>query len=531
MSLGGHRAEFATLVEAARRHLVRGRLDAAAAYAQMAAHCAWMNHTGLFSSPELEELVGELSERIAAPARARARESDPREVLHVVTQCYGTGGSTQAIACWVEQDAGRHHRVCITRQGTTPPPEKILAPLASRSDLLRLDAERGGLMRRATRLRALASEADVVVLHLHPYDVVPAIAFARAGESPPVIYVDHTDHVFWLGAVAANVVMHMRDSGRLLAAARRGLDPERSIVVPRPLRPVGRTTGRDDAKRQLGVDTGQVLLVTAADGSKYRPVGSDDFLELVIPILQRHENALLLAAGPRPEGSWLDAERRSGGRIRALGPLPSVRLLQEAADVYVDSFPFSSLTSLLEAGSLEVPAITYRGHPTECAVFGADTRGVDEQLLTASDAAGFERALSGLIADPERRRRLGEDTGRAIRETHTGAGWTAAVDELYALAARTARPRCVAPFEGSPGRLDMLVDLVMTQTGWAEGLAGAMREHLGLLPLRERVAAWRRLSRAGERLPPRKAIPEWLLPRASRAKQLARQLGAQRTHA
>ena len=247
--LDAHHDDYMTLVETARWHLERNHLEAAAAWAQMAGHYAWMNHTGLFADPELEGVLGRLGARLSRPGGAARRTTQPREVLHVVTQCYGTGGSTQAIACWIEQDRGRHARVCITRQRGAPPPAKIMAPLDAPSDLIRLDTQRGGLMERAARLRALAVESDIVVLHLHPYDVVPVIAFAGADGLPPVVYVDHCDHVFWLGASIANVVMHMRDSGRRLAAARRGLDPARSAVVPRPLRPIGRTVDRDEAKR------------------------------------------------------------------------------------------------------------------------------------------------------------------------------------------------------------------------------------------------------------------------------------------
>ena len=294
--LDAHFREYLALVDTAQRRMENERLEAAAAWAQIAGHYAWMNHTGLFASRPLERVLGRLAARLPQPGRTRPRTARPREVLHVVTQCYGTGGSTQQVACWIEHDASRHHRVCVTRQRGAPPPDKIVAPLTSPSDLIRLDTERGGLMERSARLRALALDADVVMLHVHPYDVVPVIAFAGADGVPPVVYIDHADHVFWLGISIANVVMHMRDSGRLLAMARRGLDPARSAVVPRPLRPGGRTVQRDDAKRRLGIDPSAVLLVTAADGTKYRPVGSPSFVELVLPVLERHPDALLHAA-------------------------------------------------------------------------------------------------------------------------------------------------------------------------------------------------------------------------------------------
>lgn len=520
-----HYDEFSGLVATARDHLQRGRLEAAAAYAQMAGHYAWMNHTGTFASPELEALLAALGASLRQAPQRSTRRSPPREVLHVVTQCYGTGGSTQAIACWIEQDSERHHRVCITRQRGAPPPDKIRAPLACDADLIRLDTERGGLIERAARLRALATEVDVVVLHPHPYDVVPVISFSGAEGLPPVIYVDHCDHVFWLGMNISSVVMHMRDSGRRLAAARRGLDPARSAVVARPLRPAGRTTSRAEAKRALGLDPESVLLVTAADGTKYRPVSSPSFLELVVPVLERHPNAILHAAGPSPEGEWQRASERTGGRLRALGMIPDVRQLQSAADVYVDSYPFSSLTSLLEAGSLGVPAITYRGHPEDCGVLGADTRGVDEHMLTASDPAEFEHALTGLIADPRRREQLGEDTERAIRDTHTGDGWLRSVEELYGFAAAAPPAAPGGPVVRGDGRLDLLVDMVMTQTGFAQGVPGATRDHLALLPARDRLAAWATLTRNGTRPPHGNVVPEWMLARAWRYRQLARQAG------
>jgi hypothetical protein len=351
------------------------------------------------------------------------------------------------------------------------------------------------------------------------------IALARGSGSPPVILINHADHVFWLGTTVADVLSNMRESGRRLAAARRGVDAAHSLVMARPLMPHGRAMSRAEAKRELGVHPDQVLLVTAADASKYRPVGPTSFLGLVAPVLEIHEDALLLAAGPRPHDAWAEAARRTGGRVRALGRLPDVATLQQAADIYVDSFPFSSLTSLLEAGSFGTPTITYRGHPGDCGVLGADTPGVDEHMFSPSNPEDFQRALSALIADPERRAEVGERTQRAIREAHTGERWHRAMAAVYEHAARSPGPPPPGSAPRETGVLDALVCRVMEQTGLSHGASGALRDNLALLPVAERVAASSRLTRAGSVPPARHLIPEWMLPRLGHWRRRVAALG------
>lgn len=523
-----HLADFRGLVETAWRSFEAGRWDAAAAWSQIAGMHAWMNPGGLFGSDAVEELLLELGELLPDVA-PRRRAGTPETVLHVATQAYQTGGSTQQIACWIDQDPDRRHRVCITRQGSGAIPAKILDRLAARSDLIRLDTRPRGMLARALALREAAADADVVVLHIHPYDVLPSIAFAGGAGPWPVAYVDHADHVFWLGRRVASVLMSMRDSGRELAVARRGIEPARCFTMPRPLALARRTVERSEAKRQLGLPPDSVLVVTAADGTKYRPIGETAFLDLVVPVVQQCPEAIFRAAGPAPEGEWAAAAAATGGRLQALGRLPSTALLQQAADVYVDSFPFSSLTSLLEAGSYGTPAVTFRGHPAECGVLGADTPGLDDRMLCPANAADYRRDLLRLIAAPDWRAELGEATRRAIVGTHTGAGWQASVDELY----ERARELDDLPAPGlvvrRTGRLDVLVDRVMEQTGFSQGVPGAVRANLGLLPARERVAAWRAVARDSRPPAASDALPDWLrvpLAGARRRAQAVPRLGS-----
>ncbi len=204
--------------------------------------------------------------------------------------------------------------------------------------------------------------------------------------------------------------------------------------------------------------------------------------------------------------------------------IPDVRQLQSAADIYLDSYPFSSLTSLLEAGSVGVPAITYRGHPEDCGVLGADTRGVDEHMLCPTNAEEFDAVLSRGITEPGWRLALGDQLQQAIRDTHTGGGWRQSVAQMYRLAAQTGRPKALSSAPRQTSELDLRVDAVMMRTGYSQGHTGALRDHLALLPVAQRARVAVRLVRRGTRLKVRHVVPEWLLPHLGRGRRTLRRL-------
>jgi len=519
-ALTARRTEFDALLARARAEAGRGRARTAAVFAQAAATYAWFNPIGLFASPELETLLAELGAQVPERPLPARRRSEPRTVLHVITKIYETGGSTQALSGWIRTDVGRRHLVAVTRQGATALPHKITDVLADAADLIRLDARTDDLLRRAGRLRRVAARADVVVLHVHPDDVVPTIAFAPCADVP-VIYVDHADHVFWVGASGAWLVMHMRHSGRLLAERRRGLPPGRSVVAPRPLRTVERTVPREQAKAQWGLSPADIVVVTAADGSKYRAVGDEaELIELVLPVIQRHQRVHLLAAGPAAEGTWARAAGSTAGRVRALGRIPDTGLLMQAADIYLDSYPFSSLTSLLEAGAVGAAVITYAGHPASCAVLGADTPGVDEHVLRPADPEQLRAALTRMIDDPAMRHAYGMRAARAIADTHSPQRWRQEVDRLYSAAVAAGPAAPLGPPVDGVGRLDRLLPLIMEQTGFVTGPGGVLRENLGLLPARERLECAAELRRLGETPAARDLLPGMLRTRAARLKSL-----------
>jgi hypothetical protein len=330
------------------------------------------------------------------------------------------------------------------------------------------------------------------------------------------VYVNHADHVFWLGTRYTSVLLNMRRSGADLAVARRGVDPARSAILARPLDPRGRTLSRAEAKQRLGIDPRQLVVLTVADGSKYRPVSGPSLLDLVVPTLHSHPGAVLLAAGPRPDGEWLEAGRLTDGRVRALGLLDDPTLVQQAADVYLDSFPFSSLTSLLEVGSLGTPVVTYAGHPAGCEVFGADTPEVEDHMHRPSTPEELETTLSALLEDASVRAASGVAVEASIASSHTGAGWRTALDRLVTSIGGASAPQGTRSVARQEDEVDMLVLAVMERTGWSRGPEAALRSNLSAFPGPTRAALATELVRTGTPPAARDLVPDHLRPALSR---------------
>ena len=508
--LRAHGEQFQVLVDQARGAAAHGSDDEAAARVQLAGAYAWLNHPGAFASPELEELTRRLSARLP---RHRPRSRVPAaDVLHVVTQVYETGGPTQAIVRWVDQDAGRRHVVCLTQQGAAPVPAKVRARTRDGQDLVDLSVGSRGLLRDAAALRALAGAATIVVVHSHPHDILAGLALS-SDQRPGVVNVNHADHVFWLGTCLPGVLFNMRQSGARLATERRGVSPTRSVVMPRPLATVDRSLARSAAKEALGLRPETCLVLTVADAPKYRRIEGPSWLDLMLPVVFSGGDVQVLAAGPGRDGEWLEAEHRSGGRIRALGRVPDPGVLQQAADVHVDSFPFASLTSLLETGSLGTPVVTYRGHPEECAVLGADTPGVDDLMVRPGTPEEFREQMRRLLEDAAYREDLGDRTGRAIRDTHTGEGWRAALRGLYDVAVRPPVAGDVVAPTRREGPLDTYVTLVQARNPFHDGIRGATRLTLPYFPVAARLRAWAAVAGSGAPVSPTLLLS----PRASAA--------------
>jgi hypothetical protein len=349
------------------------------------------------------------------------------------------------------------------------------------------------------------------------------LAFADASKFPPILFLNHADHIFWLGSSIAHVVINLRDAATDMSINRRDVEPMRNYLLPTIVDQTERTRTREEAKAALGIDGDAVLLVSVARAAKYRSVNGRSFADLHVSILQKYPNARFIVVGSGEPSDWKTAKALTGDRITGLAEVADPKIYFEAADIYLDSYPFVSSTSMMEAGAHGSPLVSLFTAPDAARIFGINHVGLVGTALVANSFDQYDNYIGRLISDLAYRDKMGEAARQAVSTIHTPPGWTEYLEGAYALA-RDLRPldetksypevNIERPHLGPP---DSLHEEIF---GFDYSVREIRQVYMGALPLVERLALWREMISTGEITNPnemaRLLLPEWLKRRLHR---------------
>lgn len=200
--------------------------------------------------------------------------------------------------------------------------------------------------------------------------------------------------------------VHARAPAVPISTLRRGVDARFSAS---PSNRAG-----DPLAERWGVPTGvpRVLFVGRVDRSK----GIDVLVDAIRLLVERGTGVHLVVAGA---GSAAEGVRgRLGSSVTLLGHVPQDRLAEVYAGCDLLAFPSRSETAgnvVGEAMAAAVPVVLPRAARTERWLAAPGKDGV---LVPDDTASSWAAALEDLIADPERRRRIGTQGRRTLRERH-----------------------------------------------------------------------------------------------------------------
>ncbi|MCZ8514435.1 glycosyltransferase [Paenibacillus filicis] len=472
---------FQLLLEQMKKYYIDKQFAEAVSVAQIAADFASGNHCGIFTCPEMENLLIEIGN--STIRRRKPDKVTSGKVLHILTQAYDTGGHTRLAWRWIERDTERKPVVVLTHQHNLPIPQPLTESVKARGGVIhKFHVNASTLMQHAQMLYDIAAEADYVVCHIHPWDVIPVLAFGNSGEIP-IIFVNHADHMFFIGASSCNVVVNLRKSAELFCIERRGIEKMQSKILPIPLDGLSRQYSPQEAKKKLGLPEQEILLLSVAAGHKYSPVAKIHFIETLLPLMIKHPNTRLLIIGTRSIDRLQDAQALTNGRIQVIDLRPDVSLYRQAADIYLDSFPFCSNTSLLESASYGIPVISYAPAIFNGAVLYGDHPSIENHMFLATNIEEYKNMVENLIINNfDCRATLGKQLQDKVAQVHVDRTyWHECLEQVYQ-SAEAIKPHSLHEHDyKEPQDIDILLTALHEKGGLAKGLFFSICHQLNFL--------------------------------------------------
>jgi glycosyltransferase involved in cell wall biosynthesis len=517
---------FAREADASEAHLQRGHLEEAALAAAIAATFAAKKHCGIFASERLERVLRAISQTLPdrAPIFQRARSAkEVGRILHIATDLSPVGGLTRLISRWVNTDTSRINSVALTRSRGLIPKHLVEAVSCSGGKLHKLNTRIGSALDWALYLRKIARQHDLVVLHIHCEDTIPVIAFGPSETLPPVLLLNHADHLFWLGSSISHAVLNLREAAADIAIQRRGIAPERSLMLPTLIDPPNRRLSREEARATLGVEDDCTLLISVARGIKYHSINGVSYASRFVDVLRANPKAKLIVVGSGSPDDWKSAQIDAAGQIVGLPEQSDPSNYFEAADIYVDSYPFSSSTSLMEAAGYGLPLLTLFTAPDEARLVGINHLGLIDGVVQARSTSEWEDALGRMIREPAFRLERSSAASKAVAIAQP-TQWRNWLEAAYQRAIDLPPlPPLSSVMPGAPdtphfGEPDCRHE---DMYGSSTNLGEFAKDQMGALTLSTRLKVWRAFLRDGtirggsEAL--RLLMPEWLKRRLKRA--------------
>ena len=442
LSLSDYREVLLTnsaVYEALVRRAVRAHRDEkttlALAQVERAANFAQHHHPGRFSDGAIENIAFAIGRRLRSePAQTERTAAAPptndtrRRVLHVASRVYAIGGHTRMLRHWVDSDRRARHSLVLLNQASEPIPAWLQSSVEQGGGTTHQLHPGMSLEQRAVRLRNIAqNEADLVVLHQHPQDVVPTVAFA-VSDCPPVVMLNHADHVFWLGSSVSDMVIDLRLAASAISTERRAA--RRTAVLPIPIAESARPPSREVARHLLGIPDNQLVLVSVGRSEKYRPCGPFNFVATAATLLHRHPLAHLYIVGASPDDLARYLRHPLHPRLHLVGNVEDPSNYRCAADIYVESFPFGSNTALLEAAECALPVVPACAPLFPLLVAANDS--LCDVLANPRDEREFVQRTELLLVNKHQRREQGHVLRNRVLAHHTGDGWLRHLEALYA---------------------------------------------------------------------------------------------------
>lgn len=320
--------------------------EEAVLYAEQLGILLRSNYLGVYSLNDVESFLIKNAMRFISDEISNAMPDschDTCRCLFVATELYQTGGHTrlmERLAGFLNNEANLLF--------TKPPSQTILNKESSYfSYLYHYGRVKKTCVERIVFIVEVLLKHDLIVLNIHPEDILAAISCGIAKKINPRIkihFVNHADHTFSYGSSISDVWYEISSYGRCVDMAR-GLTAQKSYLGI----PIEQLTSK--ATNDYSFNDGDLIL-TAAARSKYKPHDQATMMPLVDALLTKYKKSTLQVIGANPirDYWWWSCKLKYRSRLILSKSLPYEEYLKvtSATKLYIDSHPLPGGTAFAE---------------------------------------------------------------------------------------------------------------------------------------------------------------------------------------
>jgi hypothetical protein len=314
---------------------------------------ASLHHPGRFADGALENLALEEGLRLADKGKNRvinipAMKKCAGRTLHLATTLYDVGGHSRVLVRWVERDKSADHVIVLTDQRVAVP--EFLQKIVTRSGNCWVCLPPSeSIENRAMAVRRISQSCNRVILHTHPHDSIPVVAFAKEG-GPPVAMFNHAHFSFNLGSTVSDIIINTLEYFRKISERYRFARSTSLFTQVPGLFPLsGAIIDKEAARRKLFLPDRAMVLMSIANEKYFRPMEGYDFFRTARSLLRKLPDAYLMVVGVKQGSPLVPADLRSNPHLLLTGRVQDPIVHYQASDICLESFPMPSLGALAEA--------------------------------------------------------------------------------------------------------------------------------------------------------------------------------------
>lgn len=311
-----------------------------------------------FAAEEVENAYLGFAEGIRMPTNVPCR---PRSCLVVMTHAYAFGGHTRWVERWIECDTSRSYSLVLTEDTADSVPESLRSLISARSGRIVSLLSFKGLHDKGQELRRLSLDFESILAAPHMDDPIPIVAYGAKAFPRPVAFMNHGNHIFWLGISIADAILETGYWQKDFSERIRGSNVSQVVYLPHSLSNRTSQVDKATARRRLGLPEKAKIVLSAGSIYKFRPCEGRDIRNVIRGVLADDEVEFCLVANQSPDfRKWLDPDGRYDRRLHLSENIPHDEFLLwcRAADVLVDSLPFTGGGVMGDACECGCPCVT-----------------------------------------------------------------------------------------------------------------------------------------------------------------------------